>query len=49
MNTTQILLMLMDVGVKANSDLYKDMKIKLLEEELRAYKVKLKVAKKIRS
>ena len=48
MNTTQILLLLMDVGVKANSDIYKDLKIKLLEEELKIYKTKLKVARKIR-
>ena len=49
MNTTQILLLLMDVGVKANSDTYKNMKIKLLEEELKIYKAKLKVARKVRS
>ena len=48
MNTTQILLLLMDVGVKANSDIYKNMKIKLLEEELKIYKAKLKVARKVR-
>jgi|TARA_R100000482_G_scaffold24866_1_gene7504 hypothetical protein len=40
--------MLMDTGVKANSDLYKDMKIKLLEEELKTYKLKLKIAKERR-
>ena len=39
----------MDVGVKVNSEVYKDMKIKLLEEELKIYKAKLKVARKVRS
>ena len=40
--------MLMDAGIKANSDLYKEIKIRLLEEELKTYKAKLKVARKIR-